>query len=158
MFFDHCATLAEIKALYRELAQKHHPDHGGDTATMQQVNAAYTEAVKHFSRYGSMPKTERKQAADRRRSTKEVERAIDAIKDLPGLTIELVGLWVWVSGNTYPHREILKANSYKWAPKKKMWYFAGIPICKFGHSEMRIDDIRNKYGSETIASTLRLSA
>ena len=30
-----------IKAAYRILAQKHHPDHQGDTQAMQQINAAY---------------------------------------------------------------------------------------------------------------------
>lgn len=30
-----------IKASYRALAQKHHPDHQGDGATMQKINAAY---------------------------------------------------------------------------------------------------------------------
>jgi hypothetical protein len=30
-----------IKAAYRELAKLNHPDHGGDTATMQKVNNAF---------------------------------------------------------------------------------------------------------------------
>jgi DnaJ-domain-containing protein 1 len=30
-----------IKAAYRTLAQLHHPDHGGDTRTMQLINEAY---------------------------------------------------------------------------------------------------------------------
>ncbi|MCK9568705.1 hypothetical protein M0R72_07180 [Candidatus Pacearchaeota archaeon] len=30
-----------IQAGYRALANQHHPDKGGDTRTMQQVNAAY---------------------------------------------------------------------------------------------------------------------
>lgn len=32
----------EAKTLYRKLAHKHHPDKGGDTETMQQLNIAYT--------------------------------------------------------------------------------------------------------------------
>ena len=30
-----------VKAAYRVLAQLNHPDHGGDTHTMQKINAAY---------------------------------------------------------------------------------------------------------------------
>jgi DnaJ-like protein len=38
------ATNEEIKAAYRRLATEHHPDKdGGDTARMQQINAAYDE-------------------------------------------------------------------------------------------------------------------
>lgn len=35
------ATQDEIKLAYRKLASKHHPDKGGDTATFQQIQAAY---------------------------------------------------------------------------------------------------------------------
>ena len=30
-----------IRAAYKALAMKHHPDHGGDTAAMQKINAAF---------------------------------------------------------------------------------------------------------------------
>jgi hypothetical protein len=29
---------------------------------------------------------------------------------------------VWVGGETYPHRNALKANGFKWSPNKKMWW------------------------------------
>lgn len=35
------ASDAEIKAAYRRLALKHHPDQGGDTATFQKIASAY---------------------------------------------------------------------------------------------------------------------
>ena len=44
MFFDQLSTVAQIKTEYRRLCFLHHPDIGGDTATMQQVNAASLSA------------------------------------------------------------------------------------------------------------------
>lgn len=35
------ASLDEITQHYRELARRHHPDTGGDAATMGRINAAY---------------------------------------------------------------------------------------------------------------------
>jgi DnaJ-class molecular chaperone len=35
------ANQEEIKAAYRKLASKHHPDRGGDTATFQEIQQAY---------------------------------------------------------------------------------------------------------------------
>lgn len=39
------ASPDEIKAAYRRLASQHHPDRGGSTAKMAEVNAAYQKAV-----------------------------------------------------------------------------------------------------------------
>jgi hypothetical protein len=43
------ATIAELAAARRRAAQLLHPDHGGDQAAMQAVNAAYAEAVRRAS-------------------------------------------------------------------------------------------------------------
>jgi hypothetical protein len=40
------ASLDELAAARRRLAQRHHPDLGGDAGAMQRVNAAYDAAVK----------------------------------------------------------------------------------------------------------------
>ena len=40
-FFKKVNSLEELKAEYRRLAMKHHPDVGGDNATMQEINAEY---------------------------------------------------------------------------------------------------------------------
>ena len=34
-------SIEELKQEYRKLAKKHHPDLGGDTTTMQEINAEY---------------------------------------------------------------------------------------------------------------------
>ena len=41
--FASIRTLEALKKAYRELALLHHPDRGGDTATMQAINAEYDE-------------------------------------------------------------------------------------------------------------------
>ena len=40
-YFENIATLDDLKKAYRHLAMIHHPDVGGDTATMQEINAEY---------------------------------------------------------------------------------------------------------------------
>ena len=40
-YFTNCHTLDELKREFRRLCMIHHPDRGGDTATMQQINAEY---------------------------------------------------------------------------------------------------------------------
>ena len=40
-WFKNPATLEELKNQYRNLAMQHHPDRGGTTADMQEINAEY---------------------------------------------------------------------------------------------------------------------
>ena len=40
-YFANCKTLEDLKKEYRRLAMIHHPDVGGDTATMQAINAEF---------------------------------------------------------------------------------------------------------------------
>ena len=46
MYFDHCQNLNELKSAYKKLAMKHHPDMGGDEATMKAVNAEHDSVFK----------------------------------------------------------------------------------------------------------------
>lgn len=40
-YFTNCTTLDELKKEFRRLCMVHHPDRGGDTATMAAINAEY---------------------------------------------------------------------------------------------------------------------
>lgn len=41
-------TKADIKKQYRFLAQKHHPDKGGDASRMEQINRSYKLLMKYI--------------------------------------------------------------------------------------------------------------
>lgn len=145
-YFEGLRTLADIKAEYKRLVKVHHPDVGGDTATMQEINRQYGEAVEWIARHG--------EGRDRADAAAEVPEAyaaaVAAVVNLAGVTVELVGSWIWVTGNTYIYREAIKAAGYMWAGKKRAWYWRPAEAaCRRG-SKMSLDDIREKYGSERI--------
>ena len=45
MYFSNLNKVEEIKKVYRKLCFKHHPDRGGDTAIMQEINSQYKKAL-----------------------------------------------------------------------------------------------------------------
>ena len=80
-----------------------------------------------------------------------IVKALAFARELPGVRVELVGAWVWVNGNTKPHRESLKAAGFRWAPKKERWYFAGVPSSGRGRDML---SLRAKYGYELVKDEL----
>jgi len=136
-------TPADIKTAYRKAAAKYHPDHNpAGLEMMKLINLAY-ETLKDFEGNAEELEENRKDYGE------AVNSALNAIIGL-GLDIEICGAWVWVSGNTYPHRKTLDQADYKWAPKKKCWYFRPDEHKSFNRSSWSMDKIRETYGSEKI--------
>ena len=52
-----------------------------------------------------------------------LKEKIDLIKELEGIHINKMGVWLWVEGDTIKVKEELKNAGFKYASKKKMWYF-----------------------------------
>lgn len=146
-FFKDCQTLQEVKKLYRELCKEHHPDKGGDTATMQLINAQYTEAINTIANGGTLTEEE---AQSEIINAEAYKQAINAIINLNGIMIEICGGWIWVSGNTYPHKEIFKANGFYFASKKLQWYFRSAEYKTSSKKSHSMEEIRAKYGSQHI--------
>lgn len=146
-YFAACTTLDELKKEYRRLAMIHHPDHGGDTATMQAINGEYSEA---FARL----KNQHNAAADEAHQTTETpEEFIAIISQLlrfPGLIVELCGSWLWITGETYAIKDQLKAAGCRWSSSKKAWYWHHPEEGHRWHKgTATMSDIRTKYGSQT---------
>ncbi|HBX50664.1 MAG: hypothetical protein A2275_17115 [Bacteroidetes bacterium RIFOXYA12_FULL_35_11] len=143
-YFQNCHSLQEVKRRYKELALKHHPDRGGDTATMQDINAQYEAILKNpvfaFSQ----------QSEEDQQEFLKYPEIINNLVGLHGLVIELIGNWIWLSGNTYPHRAHLKDVGFYFAPKKLMWYYRPPEYKSSNKSPKSIEAIRNKYGSNKI--------
>ena len=93
-FFKDVKSIEELKAQYKKLAFAHHPDRGGNTADMQQINNEYDELLKRVKNVHS--------TADGKTYTKANERAdvpdnfreiINAIISF-NCKIELCGSWL----------------------------------------------------------------
>lgn len=149
-YFLICTSLEEVKKKYKELAFKFHPDKGGDTAIMQAINIEYAFVVKN-KKFASN-KTEQEQEQEKESALKYPE-IINKIVMLDGLIIEIVGDWIWLSGETYKHKTILKELNFLFASKKKMWYYRPEEHNRKGNTKpLTIDEIRAKFGSETVST------
>lgn len=154
-WFEGCNNLQALKERYKELAKAYHPDlnpEAGDEA-MQQINAQYDELVKRFSRVSSDGCTEAttEEACNAADLAMQYREIIAQIINLAGISIELCGAWIWVSGETYTNREVLKSAGLRYASKKQMWYWRPEEAaCHKSRRGATMSDIRRKYGSDRI--------
>lgn len=145
-YFSNCTTLDALKHEYRRLCKIYHPDLGGDTATMAAINQEYDEAFRRLQS-GRTTTAETHEAEEAPETFRAV---ISRLVILAGINIEICGSWVWVTGNTYPNREALKAAGLRYSKGKAAWYWKP----EGSHSKARrnysMDEIRQLHGSERI--------
>jgi curved DNA-binding protein CbpA len=146
-YFNPAPTTAEeLKKQYRELAKRYHPDKGGSKEEMQAVNAEYDRL---FPKLKDVHKNK-----DGETYTKETAETPDYFKDLitelmrfEDVVIEIIGCFVWLSGNTKPYKDQIKALRFKWHTKKFMWYLAPEDYKKRSRKNYEMDEIRSMYGT-----------
>ena len=144
--FAKATTAEEVKAIYKKLAMKYHPDRGGDVEIMKAVNSLYDE---YFERLKHVHKT--KDGKRYEKATNETSSMfkdiIDKLLRMNGVEIEIIGCSIWVSGNTKPHKDAIKELGFRWHTKKKVWYKAPDGYRKKSRKTYSMETIRTMYGT-----------
>ena len=157
-FFATVKTVAEVKQLYRTLAMQHHPDRGGDTATMQEVNRQYKIALQKCDGQTTVDH-ETKREHTYKYNTEHEQAVIDFIDKLirsgvltANVDAWLIGIWVWIQGDTKPIKDKLKELGCMWHSKRLCWYWHPPQEGKTRYnSRVGLDGIARTYGASKIA-------
>ena len=80
----------------------------------------------------------------------EFQWLINELIKLEHITIEIIGCFIWVSGDTKPHKEKLKELGFKWHRKKSCWYRSPEGYRRWGGGDYSMDDIRRMYANVRI--------
>jgi hypothetical protein len=140
-------NIEELKTRYRELCKKWHPDLGGDTAKMQEINLEYEYCLKFARIDDRKTKQNRPLSEDEIRVEKDIMEVVQRVIVLKGLVVEVCGRWVWVTGETWNWKKQLKVLGLVWASGKKAWYWRPADARCSSRYRIPLERIREKYGS-----------
>ena len=150
-YFKNCHTAEELKKEYRKLAMKLHPDIvGGDGEEFKAMQAEFEKLWERLKNVHQNAKGETytKTSETTTETPQEFIHIINVLITLVGVEVEICGKWIWVSGNTKPHKETLNQLKFKWAHKKQAWYYHAEPYKKKSHVDYTLDEIREIFGSQ----------
>jgi len=149
--FAHCTTVEEIKKEYRRLALLHHPDRGGSTAMMQQINEEYHAALARANGQQSTdadgnPHT---YTYHRDREQSVMDKLAEILRIRGTFDVMLIGTWIWIVGDTKPIKEELKRLGCAWHAKRLCWYWRPADSRHYGKSsQYGLDALAARYGAE----------
>lgn len=151
MHFDNVENLNDLKKRYKELVLEHHPDMGGDTRTMQEINAEHDrifEILKKSQNEKAETNPEIKKTTE---TPEEFREIVSKLIRIENIDIELCGSWLWVSGETRPAKDELKALGCRWSRSKGKWYWRHQEDgAHWSRGRSTMEEIRHKYGSEKL--------
>lgn len=145
-YFKEVKTIQELKKQYRDLIMRYHPDLNKQdtTSIMQEINAEYDRLFAKVKNQfvNSQGNVYEKENTEDINDFKSIINRIITFKDCK---IEIIGNWVWISGNTKHYREILKSLKFKWISNKHAWAYHKEKYLKKTNNVYTLEDLRNYF-------------
>ncbi len=113
--FNDCKDLTEVFCEYYRNAIKFDPNlPDGDAEQLSYFKKDLTAYIAEVD-FSEQPKAK-----------EELEAFPELLTELirmEGVEMELIGSWIWLTGQTYLHKDSLKDLKLKYEPSKKAWYY-----------------------------------
>lgn len=146
VYFKNVTTIQELKKQYRNLIMKYHPDLNKEDTTeiMQEINSEYntlfTKVKNSFSnKNGEIYQKENTE------NINDFKDIINKIVTFKNCKIEIIGNWLWISGDTKHYKDILKSLKFNWINNKKAWAYHQDKYFKKSKNTYTLDDLRNSF-------------
>lgn len=144
-YFTNVKTLEELRKEYKNLLKKFHPDNqNGSEEICKEINIEYDIVLERIKNGFTYENTSENYSSKFNNMFKDIISKIININ----ADIEIIGSWIWVTGNTFPYKDLLKTLGFKWCNNKKAWTFHELPSTN--RKKMSMEKIRSIYGSETV--------
>lgn len=159
-YFKNIETLEQLRKTYKNLLKQYHPDNGGSEEIMKAINIEYEQLFKilknrHESKATGTESNTSENVKWNFEEDEKLREVLQKIINFEGISIEICGSWLWVSGNTYQYKKAFKELGFMWASTKKMWYWKPETYVKKSRKALSMEDIRSYYGSTEVKTEAR---
>lgn len=146
-YFENVNCIEDVKQTFRKWAMELHPDKGGNAESFKEMMAEYERMyAKYENIYRSKDGGTYRDEEKPHQTASEYSELINELIKLHGIEIEIIGTFIWITGDTKPHKETLKELGFKWSKKKAAWYKSPAGYKRMGKKFYALDEIRGMYG------------
>ncbi len=149
-WFSNVRNLEELRKEYKRLLKRFHPDCPlGSLEITQEITVEYEMMFQRLKKISNQTASEEK--------TNDFNETYDqAFRDILNkvinynVDIEIIGSWIWISGNTYEVKEALKTIGFRWIAARKSWAWHFGEYKKTNSKQKSMEELREKYGSDVV--------
>ena len=142
-FFNNIETLEDLKKEYRKLIFKLHPDKGGSEEDFKAMKNEYDELFVRLQKGKNATHFEKKEDIN------QYKDIIEKLIHFEDITIDIVGSWIWLGGNTKPYKDDIKTLGFMWSSKHKKWFFNGDNKKRRIRNKKTYEEIKDEYGCKS---------
>lgn len=146
--FQFTDDINNLREQYRRLAKKYHPDLNPDVDPnlMKEVNNEYEQLLSGIHTVNG------KNYSYTREQTWQAKfvETLKMFASINNIVVEMIGDWIWISGDTKPIKEKIKEIGFKFSGKKLAWYWKNYTYFKMTNKKFQLDELREIYGSRKI--------
>ena len=158
-YFSLVTTLEELKKEYRKLCFELHPDRNHDKDTTKEFQQMQNEYELKFNEVKNLFKNAKGETYTKENNEvpEEFEEIINTIIYMNGVDIDIIGSWIWLTGNTKEYKEQIKELKFKWASNKCAWYYHTGSYKKRSNKKFNLDELKEMFDSSKVNKNTRLA-
>ncbi len=140
------SDIGKIKKQFKNLARELHPDfNNGCKEKEQQFKDMLNEYEKALKFVGDQ------KGKNYRFDPEYTDLILDILRmEMENVDIEICGWFIYLWGETKPHKEELKKKGFRWNGKKVCWYWRPAWYRSRSRGNWSMGNIRDVYGSQRV--------
>ena len=146
-YFKGIETLEELKGEYKKLVLKLHPDLNKDEDTTSKFQDMQNEYEDLFNKVKDFHKTKKGEIYEKAtdEDINEFRNLLNIIIKYENCTIDIIGNWIWIYGDTKEHKEELKKLKFRWIQNKSAWAYHRDKYFKKSKNQYSLNDLQNMF-------------